>query len=56
MDPVALIAAALEAGAASAVHDDAKGAVNAGSDPDLVAAAQELMKLLDVPGTQAGEV
>ena len=101
MDPVALIAAALGAGAAATLRDDAKGAVKialarlrglvkkrfkdpangeyildkhagapeiwqpalrqelaesaAGSDPDLVAAAQELMKLLDAQGTQAGK-
>jgi hypothetical protein len=101
MDPVTLIVTALAAGAASALQDDAKGAVKtalarlrglvkkrfkdpangkyvlekhasapeiwqpalrqeltesgAGSDPDLIAAAQELMKLLDAQGTQAGK-
>jgi hypothetical protein len=101
MDPVTLIVTALAAGAASALQDDAKGAVKAalarlrglvkrrfkdpangeyvldkhagapeiwqpalrqeltesgaGSDPDLIAAAQELMKLLDGQGTQAGK-
>jgi hypothetical protein len=98
MDPVTLIVAA---GAASALQDDAKGAVKtalarlrglvrkrfkdpangeyvlekhasapeiwqpalqqelaesgAGSDPDLIGAAQDLMKLLDARGTHAGK-
>jgi hypothetical protein len=101
MDPVALIVTALAAGAASALQDDAKGAVKtalarlrglvrkrfkdpangeyvlekhasapeiwhlalqqelaesgAGSDPDLIGAAQDLMRLLDARGTQAGK-
>jgi len=101
LDPVALIVTALAAGAASALQDDAKGAVKtalarlrglvrkrfkdpangeyvlekhasapeiwqpalrqelaesgAGSDPDLIAAAQDLMKLLDAQGTRAGK-
>jgi hypothetical protein len=101
MDPVTLIVTALAAGAASALQDDAKGAVKtalarlrglvkkrfkdpangeyvldkhasapeiwrpalqqeltesgAGGDPDLVAAAQELMKLLDAQGTAGGK-
>ncbi|MCW2933561.1 MAG: hypothetical protein JWM19_4523 [Actinomycetia bacterium] len=101
MDPVTLVVTALAAGAASALQDDAKGAVKtalarlrglvrkrfkdpangeyvlakhasapeiwqpalqqelaesgAGNDPDLIAAAQELMKLLDAPGAQAGK-
>jgi hypothetical protein len=101
MDPVTLIVTALAAGAASALQDDATGAVKtalarlrglvtkrfkdpangtyvlekhasapeiwrpalrqelaesgAESDSGLIAAAQELMQLLDARGTQAGK-
>jgi len=101
MDPVTLIVVALAAGAASALQDDAKGAVKtalarlrtlakkrlsgrpagevvlaqheqapdiynkpleheltqsgAAADPELVRAAQELMKLLDARGSAAGK-
>jgi hypothetical protein len=101
MDPVTVIVTALAAGAASALQDDAKGAMKAalarlralagkrlsarpagelvlaqheqapdvyerplqhelelsgaGADPELVSAAQELMKLLDACGTAAGK-
>jgi RIP homotypic interaction motif len=101
MDPITLIVAALAAGAASALQDDAKGAVKAAftrlralaknklagrsagelvleqheqkpeiyekpledelresgaaSDPELITAAQELMKLLDARGAAAGQ-
>jgi len=101
MDPVTLIVTALAAGAASALQDDAKGAVKtalarlralvkkrlsarpageivlaqheqapdvydkpleheltqsgAAADPELISAAQELMKLLDARGAAAGK-
>lgn len=101
MDPVTLIVTALAAGAASALQDDAKGAVKtalarlralakkrlsaraageivlaqheqapavydkpleheltqsgAAADPELISAAQELMKLLDARGTASGK-
>lgn len=101
MDPVTLIVTALAAGAASALQDDAKGAVKAAvarlrgltrkrlggrpggefvltqheqkpeiygkpledelkeagaaDDPDLISAAQELMKLIDARGAAKGK-
>jgi hypothetical protein len=101
MDPITLIVTALSAGAASALQDDAKGAVKAAferlrhlvkrrfkdpangeylmekhaaapevwqeplkaelveaqaaDDPDVIAAAQELMKILDAHGTAVGK-